>query len=93
MNLDQLSRRQVRYWLFRKQNELDGGANARGAPKGLYARFEAMAVFRLAGGYASFAATWDLAATDAFEIVPRSQSIAEEWNAHLAATAIPVQPL
>ncbi len=85
-----MTRRNVRYWLFRKQNEAEGGAKARGAPPGLYRRFEAQPAFVLAGGYKSFARTWDVDREDPFKIVPRDRSIAEEWNAHLAETATPI---
>ena len=86
-----LPRRQVRYWLFRKQNELTGGAKVRGHPSGFYKQFEDQSAFTLAGGYANFAKTWDVDRTDPFSIIPRDQSIAEEWNHHLAQTAKPLQ--
>ena len=86
-----MARRQVRYWLFRKQNEVEGGAKARGAPRGLYRRFEALPTFVLAGGYKTFAQTWDVDREDPFKIIPRNQSITEEWNTHLIETAKPVR--
>lgn len=83
MNINSLTRRKVRYWLFRKQKELVGGPKATGAPRGLFKRFEEDAVFQLAGGYPAFADNWDLDASDKFKIVPRDISVQDEWAEHL----------
>lgn len=90
MKIDSLSRKQVRYWLFRKQNEVNGGSKAKGAPKGLFGRFEDQAVFQLAGGYKNFGVTWDIDRSDKFTIVARSKSIQDEWNDHLEQFAKPI---
>ena len=82
-------RKTTRYWLFRKQNELMGGAKAAGAPKGLFAGFEEQPAFILAGGYKTFAETWDIDRKDPGKIVPRDQSIEQEWNTHLQTAAVP----
>ena len=90
MKPESMTRKQVRYWLFRKKNELNGGVKAKGAPKGLFDKFEEQTVFQLAGGYTTFADTWDLDVSDKFKIVARTQSIMEEWNAHLEQVAKPI---
>ena len=86
MNATTPTRSRVRYWLYRKQNELAGGAGALGAPEGLFQGFEADPAFKLAGGYFTFAETWDVA-EDGQTIVPREQGVAAEWDAHLEEAA------
>ena len=77
--IEQLSRRQVRYWCFRWQNEATGGAGAQDAPAGLKAHFESQQFFQAIGGWAGFAAQWDVSRQPPWEIVPRDKSVAQEW--------------
>ena len=85
-----MSRKAIRYWLFRKQNEVQGGAKAADTPTDVLSNFEKQPAFVLAGGYKTFAETWDLDRDDPLMIVPRNQSIADEWNEHLQAAAVPL---
>ncbi len=85
MKLEELSRRQVRYWLFRFRTEKEGGAKATGAPRGLRKRFEGQPEF---DGWAKFGMTWDVAEGDYFKAVPRKYTIHEEWNATLRRLVI-----
>lgn len=78
MNLDDLPRRKVRYWLFRFRTELEeDGANADDAPEGLREHFEGLEWFQ---GWGKFGFTWDVHEEDKFRIVPLHASLHDQWN-------------
>lgn len=92
MKLNELSRKQVRYWLFRFRTETEtGGAKAKGAPRGLRKHFKEQSEF---DGWAKFGGTWDVDETDHLKAISRKYSIYEEWNATLrrVVTDLPVIP-
>jgi hypothetical protein len=74
--MDTLSRRQVRYWLFRFHTEATGGDRATGAPKGLKREYEKHPHF---GGWDQYGVTWDVA-DDPKVIVPLRYSLLQQWN-------------
>ena len=81
-----LPRRELRYWCFRFKQAADGGASAKGAPRGLRRHIEANEYF---GGWESFGVTWDW--DDPPErIVPLRHSLESEWNAQAWASAKPL---
>ena len=55
----QITRKQVRYWLYRLANEEDGGAEAN-APQEIIDFFSDKEVWALTGGWNHFAKTWDI---------------------------------
>jgi len=83
--LDSLTRRQVRYWLFRFRTAEDGGAPAEGAPVGLRARFEKHPHF---SNWHNFGVTWDVG-SDPYVLVPLKYSLEQQWNTEAMASARP----
>lgn len=78
MKLDDMTKRQVRYWLFRFKTELeDDGASASDAPRGLRKLFEGMEWFQ---GWNNFSVTWDVNHEEPFRIIPLKVSLDEQWN-------------
>lgn len=84
MKLEELTRRQVRYWLFRFRTAESGGAPAKGAPAGIRKRFEDHPHF---GGWANYGVTWDVSETDSFVLVPLRTSLEIQWNTEAMASA------
>jgi len=86
-----LGRRKLRYWCFRFQTEVEGGAVAEGAPAGLRSMIEAKPGFE---GWRRFAKTWDLASGPEIVIVVRTSSVWQEWSETLnrVALQLPVAP-
>lgn len=87
MALPELSRRDVRYWCFRFQTELDGGVKAKGAPRGLKKYMEHQEEFR---GWNEFAKTWDVSHTQSLVVIERYFSVWEQWEAKLRREAKPL---
>lgn len=92
MSLFDLSRRKIRYWLFRaKKKELDGTPLGDDAPAGFRQEVEAMDGFT---GWANFAEGapdgWDISQEQPFVIVERNHSVDAEWTAELARTVKPL---
>lgn len=90
--LTSLTRRQVRYWLFRFRVETESkGAPAEGAPVGLREYFEEHAHFL---GWEVFGITWDVSADDPYVIVPLRHSLETMWNTEAMSTAreLPLTP-
>ena len=85
--IDKLSKREIRYWLFRFQNANNGGSPAKGAPPGLKKHFEEYGFFTHLGGWSGFAKLWDVNPDAPLEVVPRDKSVIEEWNEVLVANA------
>jgi len=78
MILDEMTRRQIRYWLFRFRTETEeNGASAEGSPEGLREKFEDMEWFQ---NWENFGITWDVHDEDFFRIVPLKQSLSDQWN-------------
>jgi hypothetical protein len=90
--LDKLSRREVRYWCFRFQTEIENGTPADDAPKGLKQKLEKQEHFR---GWEEFAKSWDISSdqeviekegrrqkiySKPLETEVRSSSVWEEWD-------------
>jgi hypothetical protein len=84
--MTELTRHEVRYWLFRFRTAETGGASAEGAPLGLRERFEGHPHF---SGWSSFGVTWDVA-EDPFVLVPLRHSLEEQWNSQAWAAARPM---
>ena len=87
MSVTSLTRRQVRYWLFRKFNEANGGASSEGAPSELINSFEGMAAFSFCGGWASFGNKWDISTEEPWGIVPLEKSLLAQWNEYCEKNA------
>ena len=84
-----LTRKRVRYFCFRIQNEVEGGAPAPEIPEGFKEYFEEQELFT---GWENFAATWDVTKDDPFKLYKRRFTIHEEWNATLRAV-VPELPV
>lgn len=87
MKLENLTKRQVRYWCFRFQNANSGGASAKGAPAKLKGHFEQHQFFTLLGGWSGFAKKWDIDTGDPLTVVARDKSIQQEWHETLVENA------
>lgn len=92
MSLFDLSRRKIRYWLFRaKKKEADGTPLGDDAPPGFRQEVEAMDGFT---GWAYFAEGapfgWDVSYEEPYVLVARNHSVNDEWNAELARTVKPL---
>jgi len=79
----QLSRRKLRYWLFRFRTEAIQSVSTNSAPKGMKEFFENLEGFT---NWKEFAVTWDVPPGDPrqpvpMKIVPRKFSVWEEWQA------------
>jgi hypothetical protein len=83
MKLEDLTRRQARYWYFRFRTAAEAGAPAKGAPAGLKKRLEAHPYF---GGWEGFGITWDVG-DDPFSPVPLRISLEVQWNTEAMASA------
>lgn len=81
-------RRKIRYWCFRFRTEEEGGPKADGAPVGLRGRLEDAEGFL---GWGTFAETWDVAKDDPSRIVPRKESVHDEWTRALEKS-VPTLP-
>jgi hypothetical protein len=86
-NIHQLSRRKLRYWLFRFRTEALQSVPTNGAPSGLKNHFERLPEFT---DWKDFAVKWDVPEGDALEPVPleivqRKFSVWEEWQATMRA--------
>jgi len=79
-----MTRRQVRYWLFRFRTEAEGGASSKGAPRGLRKHYEDHPHF---GGWDSFGMTWDISADDVEVIIPLRYTLEQAWNTEAYANA------
>lgn len=79
MSVTSLTRRQVRYWLFRKANEANGGASSEGVPLQIEA-FKDMPVFAFCGGWKDFGSKWDISQSEPWEIIPLEKSLLAQWN-------------
>ena len=82
-NFHQLSRRKLRYWLFRFRTEAIQSVSSNGAPAGLKQHFERLSNFT---DWKEFAVKWDVPPGEATEPVPleiisRKFSVWEEWQA------------
>lgn len=76
----ELTRRQIRYLLFRLRTQEIGGAKApTKLPRGFKKSFTEQPKFR---GWASFGVTWDVAEKpdSPWTIVFRDKSLEQEWN-------------
>lgn len=86
--MDDITRKDARYWMFRYQNEMGGGAAVEDDPKGLRQHFEDLPFFPALGGWKTFAQDWDLPEGRRNEVAelimtPRDKSIHEEWFSEL----------
>lgn len=82
-NFASLSRRKLRYWLFRLREEEIQSVAADGVPGGLKSYFESLPGFTT---WKEFAVRWDVPPGDPrrpvpLEIVQRRFSVWEEWQA------------
>jgi hypothetical protein len=82
-----LRRRQIRYWCFRFQTEVEGGATAVGAPDGLKAYLEAQPGFL---GWRLFAKTFDVGLGPEIAFVPRGTTVWQEWSETLNRVSTPI---
>jgi len=82
------TRRIVRYWCFRFQTEVSGGASADDAPKGLRTYFEKQDLF---SNWNNFAVKWDVDRLDPFTLVRRAKSVWREWDDALVKD-VPILP-
>ena len=77
----ELTKRQIRYLLFRLRTEELGGAKAPTKfPRGFKKTFTDQSKFR---GWVGFSVSWDVDDDSPWTIVFREKSIEEEWNAIL----------
>lgn len=83
-DLKKLSRKDVRYWLFRFMTEAFGGAKATGAPSGLKAHFESL---KWCQPWAEFSIKWDVDPDSPLDIVPLTADPQDAWNEELALAA------
>lgn len=72
-----LSRKTIRYWLFRFATEANGGEKAVEAPTGLKEYFEGLTWFQ---GWKSFGITWDVVNDRPLEIKPLRVGLIEAWD-------------
>ena len=95
--MEELTRREVRYWLFRFGTEARGDAKANGAPPGLKAHFEEqmddlnIRFLNKKDFWDNFAKKWDVDEDDYWSVVPSKFSVWDEWEAVLRQVA-PVLP-
>lgn len=84
------ARKNVRYWLARIRNEIAGGCPADGVPAGLRAKFEAMPMFRVAGGWMGYRVSWDVGPKGE-EMIGLEESQWESWHkvCHANAKELP----
>jgi len=87
MVLSDLSRRDVRYWCFRFQTEINDGTSSKGAPRGLKRCMEHQEEFR---GWREFAKSWDVSLTQPLVVVERYFSVWEQWEAKLKRNVSPL---
>lgn len=88
--LTNLTRRQIRYVLFRLMTEADGGAKANKEKEGnmklvdeIRDHFETQDDF---GGWSKFAKTWDVDEKAPLVAVLRTSSINSDWNNSIKGT-------
>ena len=82
--MEELGRRQVRYWLFRFRTQAEGGSKANDAPPGLRETFEEHRGSKTKREFwLAFAVSWDVGENNPLEMVSRKFSVWEEWNAIL----------
>lgn len=81
------TRRRARYWCFRIQTEVNGGAKATDAPKGFRKFIESLPGF---SSWEMFAIKWDIIGENPFMIVHRILSVWQEWDHVMDRVAIPV---
>ena len=86
--MNNLTKRQVRYWLFRFKTEAEGGTNSNGAPEGLREHFESQPMF---GGWKKFAVDWDVNEDSPLELAYRNFSVWEEWDRVLVRVTDPAR--
>ena len=95
--MEELTRREVRYWLFRFGTEARGEAKANNAPSGLKAHFEEqmedldIRFLNKKDFWENFAKKWDVGEEDYWTVRSRTFSVWEEWEAVLRKVA-PVLP-
>lgn len=78
--------RSVRYAIYRCKNELTGGAAADDENRSVWAFYKDMPEVAALGGLINFAEAWDIDPTDETKVYKRVQSVAMEWQEHLAHT-------
>ena len=76
-SLNELNRKQIRYWCFRFYTESTGGDKAVGAPVGLKEHFESLDWF---SDWKSFGIKWDVRPENPLDMVPLKQSLESQWN-------------
>lgn len=83
---DRVMLKRARYWCYRIQNEVTGGAEAN-PPRGFKEFIEGLENF---GGWKQFAITWDLAGHNPFMVVHRLTSVWQDWEHVMDRVAIPI---
>jgi hypothetical protein len=79
---EELTRRKLRYWLFRFRNEAEGGCIVEDAPYGLRVEFQAEKFFDMSGGWAGFCVKWDVEEELPFAMVPTDSDMWQDWEDH-----------
>ena len=82
--MNNLTKRQIRYWCFRFRTEAEGGAPADGAPEGLKEHFEGLEWF---SSWLEFSIVWDVKEDSPLEMVRLKENAEKEWEKIVAANA------
>jgi hypothetical protein len=84
LNLEDLSRRQIRYICFRLQTEAEGGGRANSQKTGVMAYVDKVKKHMETqdgfGSWKTFAKTWDVDNKSPLVVVKRISSVQTEWN-------------
>ena len=82
--MDNLTKRQIRYWCFRFRTEAEGGVSADGAPIGLKEHFEELEWF---SEWKDFSLTWDVKEDSPLEMIRLKENAEDEWQKVVEANA------
>ena len=84
--LGELTRKQVRYHLYRLKNEALGGSSTedcKSIVKPLLKFFKELQWFDILGGIEQFSIKWDVSEHDPLAMAPRDRSVLAEWHDEL----------
>jgi len=82
--MNNLTKRQIRYWCFRFRTEVEGGAPASGAPAGLKKHFEDIEWF---SSWKDFSLVWDVKEDSPLEMIRLKENAEEVWRKVIEANA------
>src|SRR3990167_7915992 len=82
--MNNLTKRQIRYWCFRFRTESEGGSLASGAPEGLKIHFESLEWF---SSWKEFSLIWDVKEESPLEIIQLKENAEKVWQKTIERSA------